>query len=623
MKKNFILILLLTLSFSCKKSTETPQPNSSINKTFENVKVVDNTSSNNPLTVSENGLEFSSTSTFAQNIKVNDVLVSDKTSKAEFGYLRKITSVSNSNGKIVVATIQASLSDVFEEANISFEQTFIQSDLKNGRLSANQAVPINIDLDYIVKDLDKDYKTENDQLAIKGFLKFEPTFKFNWKREKGLLPEQVDMQLRIKDFSEIKLNMGLGFSGEIPIVPPKILGTSTIIVPTPIGPVPIIFTHVITFKGKFEVGTSFETGAKISSSGEYAMGIKDNFEPFSDIKPKFVFTKPDYPERSAEIKVGIFNPVFESRPYGIDAMKLYLEADAGIKLNVNLDKSPNWTVKKYALGKVGFKPNLSFFLKSVSSDINYTTPDFFENEPPFDQGDFKVKINPIPTNGLVAYYPFNGNANEIISNKTNNEIKVATLTNDRSNKINSAYKFYGIEKASKITSFFSNNIINNSVSLSMWFKLDSHGEWNGTKGGFQQNLLTFGGGWKSGIQVIIKSSEQSLITRFFCSDCSNRTAWEYSDSGNYLGKWRHIVYTIDNETSKLKLYLDGKLVQVNTTNFKQIINPLTIGANPTVVLSGNETLESWMFNPFNGSIDDIRIYNRSLSDTEILALSKE
>lgn len=570
-------------------------------------------------------MEFSSSSPFAQNIKTNDVLVSDKTPKAEFGFLRKITSVSNSNGKIVVTTQYASLSDVFEEANISFEQTFTQTDLKNGRVSANQAVPINIDVNYIVEDLDKDYKTENDQLAIKGSVKFEPTFKFNWKRDKGLLPEQVEMQLKIKDYSELKLNLGLGFTGKIPIVPPKILGSSTIIVPTPIGPVPIIFTHVISYNCKFEVGTSFETGAKIVSSGEYALGIKDNFEPFGDIRPKFSFTKPDYPERSAEIKVGVINPVYEARPYGVDVMKLYLEADAGIKLNVNLDKSPNWTVKLYALGKVGFKPNLSFFLKSISSDINYTTPDLFANGEPFDQGDFKIKVNPIPTNGLVAYYPFNGNANDESGNKNNGVVNqgVALSTDRKSNK-DKAYSFGGVDKIGYIkVANSASMVLNKTLSISMWYKLNSYygvdGYANPNQNGYHVMIGKEGyrDGFYMGVGNDATAKKQNVNFNNNIGFNSN-----FSLVGNPTGtnsenlnKWIHAVAVIDGINAKL--YINGTLVKTMT------IAPNFSSSNSKNLYIGTMWALSTTWYPFNGSIDDIRIYNRSLSNAEILALSKE
>ena len=47
------------------------------------------------------------------------------------------------------------------------------------------------------------------------------------------------------------------------------------------------------------------------------------------------------------------------------------------------------------------------------------------------------------TNGLVAYYPFNGNANDQTTNVNNGTPHNAVLTTDRFNQANSAYAFNG------------------------------------------------------------------------------------------------------------------------------------------------------------------------------------
>ena len=47
----------------------------------------------------------------------------------------------------------------------------------------------------------------------------------------------------------------------------------------------------------------------------------------------------------------------------------------------------------------------------------------------------------VPTNGLVAYYPFNGNANDVSGNGNNGTVNGATLTTDRFGNANSAFSF--------------------------------------------------------------------------------------------------------------------------------------------------------------------------------------
>ena len=65
----------------------------------------------------------------------------------------------------------------------------------------------------------------------------------------------------------------------------------------------------------------------------------------------------------------------------------------------------------------------------------------------------------VPTDGLVAYYPFNGNANDESGNGNNGTIDGASLTVDRFSNTNSAFKFDGIDNS------ITTNTILNDVSI--------------------------------------------------------------------------------------------------------------------------------------------------------------
>ncbi|HAW52317.1 MAG TPA: hypothetical protein DCX54_08330, partial [Flavobacteriales bacterium] len=52
--------------------------------------------------------------------------------------------------------------------------------------------------------------------------------------------------------------------------------------------------------------------------------------------------------------------------------------------------------------------------------------------------------NNIPTDSLIAWWPFNGNAQDESVNNNNGIVGGATLTTDRFNNANSAYDFDGI-----------------------------------------------------------------------------------------------------------------------------------------------------------------------------------
>jgi hypothetical protein len=52
--------------------------------------------------------------------------------------------------------------------------------------------------------------------------------------------------------------------------------------------------------------------------------------------------------------------------------------------------------------------------------------------------------NYVPTNGLVGWWPFNGNANDESGNGNNGTVNGATLTTDRFGVANKAYSFDGV-----------------------------------------------------------------------------------------------------------------------------------------------------------------------------------
>jgi trimeric autotransporter adhesin len=54
-----------------------------------------------------------------------------------------------------------------------------------------------------------------------------------------------------------------------------------------------------------------------------------------------------------------------------------------------------------------------------------------------------LTISSQPTDNVVTYYPFNGNANDVTGNEKNASVTGASLVPDRLNKVNAAYSFNG------------------------------------------------------------------------------------------------------------------------------------------------------------------------------------
>ena len=203
--------------------------------------------------------------------------------------------------------------------------------------------------------------------------------------------------------------------------------------------------------------------------------------------------------------------------------------------------------------------------------------------------------------GLVVYYPFNGNANDESENGNHGIVHGATLTFDRCGNPNSAYFFDGKSKIS--TQPFP--WLTNQFSIVGWIKVDDINP-------------SQTGGW---IPLICRGEQSHLIDNSFGLQFSNGKGyvaglygsdWEKALSSYELifsSKWSFVVATFDS--FNIKYYSNGKLINNNQINKK--IN----GLNEVLVIGRDMPIsDEWLF----GSLDDICIYNRVLTEQEVLML---
>lgn len=89
----------------------------------------------------------------------------------------------------------------------------------------------------------------------------------------------------------------------------------------------------------------------------------------------------------------------------------------------------------------------------------------------------------------------------------------------------------------------------------------------------------------------------------------------YTHSTN-LDEWYHITYTYDDAANTHSMYINGNLVKTedNYVSIGYDTHPLIIGADVE-----NETLSYF----FHGLIDDVRIYDRALTESEVETLYNE
>lgn len=214
----------------------------------------------------------------------------------------------------------------------------------------------------------------------------------------------------------------------------------------------------------------------------------------------------------------------------------------------------------------------------------------------------------VPTNGLVGYWPFNGNANDLSGNGNNGVVNGATLSTDRLGVINNAYDFDGNNDFIIIP----NNSVfdSNNISFSLWISSSNLQRQvaivrtNFSNASNEHFALTFN---------FILQSEVSLCAKYNVPNCNAGQGWQYNTVNQNImnNNFHHVVGTIEGNT--MKLYIDNLLTQTLTTSFPQTSScwggDIQIGRN-----------WSNFTNYFNGKIDDIGIWNRALTQAEITGL---
>ena len=215
----------------------------------------------------------------------------------------------------------------------------------------------------------------------------------------------------------------------------------------------------------------------------------------------------------------------------------------------------------------------------------------------------------VPTNGLVGYWPFNGNANDESGNNNNGTVNGATLTNDRNGVANKAYSFDGLNDNILIN----NNFFNNGWSeftVSIWYNLNQQPNSNN---GNSSHIL-FNTKPHHGIALTMNWGSSNKYS-LFLGDGAPSNSWNAffnskSTQTISLNTWRHIV--INKIAKKYYLYIDGNLDVIWDS-------PILVQSYLTKLYFGScDPLNS--SEVINGKLDDIAIFNRALTQQEITVL---
>lgn len=204
----------------------------------------------------------------------------------------------------------------------------------------------------------------------------------------------------------------------------------------------------------------------------------------------------------------------------------------------------------------------------------------------------------VTVNGLVGWWPFNGNVTDESGNNAQATAHSLTSTTSQNGEAGGAYTFNG---SSSYISFSSTPelAITSSFSVSAWVNMST--AYTATAG-WQHIVAGAYGDW--GVGIVGSSSGTGLYlraTKVSVNDSPSTSSWVTK------GVWTHVTATFDG--TNVRYYINGALTGNVAYNPGYATSVKYIGTT-------NGSYAAY----FRGNMDDVRVYNRPLTAAEVTAL---
>jgi hypothetical protein len=256
-------------------------------------------------------------------------------------------------------------------------------------------------------------------------------------------------------------------------------------------------------------------------------------------------------------------------------------------------------------------------------------------KPPFTVNGFSA-VDEIKSTSLIAYFPFDGSLGETISGATGSNTGTSFISGFKGQGIN----LKGADKS--YLTFDTPAAVDGmeSFTISFWVNptfIDTDSN-NGIDGilGFV-NLSNPTGFWGN-IDWFVEndnpsppngdhSNNEKATIKVHIQGTATQDTWVTVERYKGLfGVWSNHTLTYDATTSQFIYYINGSKVQTATSSWTGPINfagsgPMVFGTvqfqtTPSIGCCGNQDWASYL----TGAMDEIRIYNTALAETEVNAL---
>ena len=213
----------------------------------------------------------------------------------------------------------------------------------------------------------------------------------------------------------------------------------------------------------------------------------------------------------------------------------------------------------------------------------------------------------VPTNGLVGWWPFNGNANDESGNNRNGTVNGASLSTDRFGNANGSYSFDGVNDFIQMPS----TSISGSFTFSGWYKMPSY-----NISGINDMVFFCNHSGSNDINRNVLVGYRNYQNEFGHStyatgNSNNLTGYYALNQTPSPNVWHHLVCVFNNG-AYVKMYLDDTLFYTNNT----VVSNSNLQSLPMYFGIGIPQ----QFGFYNGFLDEIALWNRALSAQELSTL---
>ena len=214
----------------------------------------------------------------------------------------------------------------------------------------------------------------------------------------------------------------------------------------------------------------------------------------------------------------------------------------------------------------------------------------------------------VPTDGLVAWWNLDGAAIDDVGNN-HGESFGTTPTFDRHGNENQAMDFDGGSHVS-LNTFFDGLQVT-EASYSLWFLAEESDD--------TQFISGKEGFWRT---IYVRLSPEGSV-RFGGTSGGVYFGVSSEDGAIEFGTWHHLVVTFEN--SQISLFLDGEALVSGPSSTSYLDYQFVAAGNSTATnyFGAIHPVSAGITGHFNGSLDEFGLWNRALTENEVLQLNED